>query len=845
MSSWDDFLKQAGSGSIPKGTDPSTSINDIERGRVQSSLGNPVVGPPDIYMDDIAGEEEAKFAKWDREANKWGGDPLSLSHSHSSSTSSWGSQDALLPGSISAAGGISYNLHPSKIQQQLSQRGGGRGREREMERNGQPPHQQRNQSNLPHHPMYGPYGQMYGGIHNGGGDSLSEEEIDKMKKEVGDRLKKYKSKMEKMKKKEQRLSNENERLRLMINEVSREKRDASRGNLLRQTLLKDGSSMVNASHTKDKQRRLELRRELLEGIEELDHDEDEDGLDLYKTDEEEQGCWNRTQRRIVRFLSDSLPLSSEVSFIHGRYGSGIAAYFRFFRFLVANTYFFLVIWGYAFVRQWMKYDGSYTSSQSALPYWTYFSAWKGGDFFYVLALLLCVIFLSIVSFYRWIEDDRAVVMGEILEVDRQPQRFATIGFTSWDFAISSEREVEDHKHTISQSIMAVFEEEEIKRRRDSRTRHEVIVLYIRRGVGMTLNLGFVIASWVAIIYVTINQKNISDYFQENSSGVRFFADYAAPMTTALINAILPEITFLITEFEKWDDQATLLKHQMWRLYFGRQFNLFINLVTYYSIAKESSPIDAIQSSFDESVFVCGEDAAGSGLFNLMIIEFMIQKFVYLSIYYSKEMVSSCCGLHLKHEEFRVSEGMINLLYFQSLVWISLPMYPFGSIVSAFLMYTNFKFEIKILTKYRGKPATSWNARDTSTFFSKFYNMTLLMAFASYYFFFTSSWDCETSGGSFLGPFALTRNNRPWNAVSQKTEDLGIDWLYTLLTNPLIYISIASLAVLKYNFKNNVIFSQHRLLSITKQTCAKEIDALNRIIDRQERVISVHTKIQDV
>ena len=38
------------------------------------------------------------------------------------------------------------------------------------------------------------------------------------------------------------------------------------------------------------------------------------------------------------------------------------------------------------------------------------------------------------------------------------------------------------------------------------------------------------------------------------------------------------------------------------------------------------------------------------------------------------------------------QGTINVLYFQSLLWISLPLYPIGSIIAPLLMYLHFKWQ---------------------------------------------------------------------------------------------------------------------------------------------------------
>lgn len=67
-------------------------------------------------------------------------------------------------------------------------------------------------------------------------------------------------------------------------------------------------------------------------------------------------------------------------------------------------------------------------------------------------------------------------------------------------------------------------------------------------------------------------------------------------------------------------------------------------------------------------------------------------------------------------------------------------------------YIHFKlfilnFQQFILTTFYSKPTTAFSARDTSSFFTKFYNSTVLCVAVLFYYFLTTNYPCA-SGGPF-------------------------------------------------------------------------------------------------
>lgn len=102
--------------------------------------------------------------------------------------------------------------------------------------------------------------------------------------------------------------------------------------------------------------------------------------------------------------------------------------------------------------------------------------------------------------------------------------------------------------------------------------------------------------------------------------------------------------------------------------------------------------------------------------------------------------------------------MVNLLYFQQLALVAFPYFPYSSLFCALFFYINFKFETVrppasfapthtlpshnpvswplqwTLSRFMQKPLKPWSAKDSGSFFIKFYLSSIVVLIASSVFF---------------------------------------------------------------------------------------------------------------
>jgi hypothetical protein len=203
----------------------------------------------------------------------------------------------------------------------------------------------------------------------------------------------------------------------------------------------------------------------------------------------------------------------------------------------------------------------------------------------------------------------------------------------------------------------------------------------------------------------------------------------------------------------------------------------------------------------------------------------------------------------------VSESAIAALYFQSLCWISLPLYPIGSILCPIFLYLNFKFELLTLVRLRGRPTQNWSDKTTNAFFTHFCksrivlsrfphfdrglcsdNLSLLLALAAYYYFIASPWICESPSGTKYGPYTDIESAIPINSLQEYATANSVLVVYSILSNGIVYASIAVGLFVYLRFQKAHFDAVNLQLRQTEELRRKEVVILQAELEKKERLI---------
>jgi len=392
--------------------------------------------------------------------------------------------------------------------------------------------------------------------------------------------------------------------------------------------------------------------------------------------------------------------------------------------------------------------------------------------------------------------------------------------------------------------------------KQNRTKREVNILYARRASGIVLNLCVVVGSWYAIFAIISTQKSVIDTMSL-LIGPTIARSVHPAFAIIAVGLALPMLTFAITKFEQWESKIQTMKHQIWRLYIGRIANLIVSAMPAFVIYKDlfdtnfvystfSDPVDALvgkseagkYSIFEENKYLCFEDVASYYLLKLVISDFLLGKLIKVFVYYCKLL------LKLQHSPYNVAESIIEILYTQGLIWLTLPLFPFLAIIAPILLFINFKFEKRVISKFKGKTDASWKAEETGSFFIIFYNLTLVVGLCVNWYFLQSEWPCYARTGSSdfsinlqakQGAFADTEESKPWEAVNYWLSENNLSYAVDLMSNSLLFMAICAILTLRLALVGNVAQAKTQLLEVKD----RQIDELYKKMWAQKRRLDLH------
>ena len=360
----------------------------------------------------------------------------------------------------------------------------------------------------------------------------------------------------------------------------------------------------------------------------------------------------------------------------------------------------------------VNYNDSFNSWTATFPpllSWTLYSNYNNDSntkILYSISILLTMFLLTFSSFMKLKYQNEKSVTFKILS--RQSNiKFSGLLFNCWNYKTIKKHEVYEQKVNIIEEFNLLLHDRNYELIKKMRTNKEKYILFFRKFMGILLNSFFLFLSWIGIINVTANQTNIASSVANIFFNNALVGDLAISALITIIGLILPNITFMITDFERWDTQMAIIINQIWRLYFGRILNLIIAGLQYYSLKNTGTAIFTFISdsvlglttvSDNSNDIICYENYAVENLIKLIFMDFFLSKIIKLITPFGFKIINKITKLNLPLTPYNVAESIIELLYTQGLILITLPLYPFLGIISPILIYCNFKFEKLVLKK---------------------------------------------------------------------------------------------------------------------------------------------------
>jgi hypothetical protein len=184
--------------------------------------------------------------------------------------------------------------------------------------------------------------------------------------------------------------------------------------------------------------------------------------------------------------------------------------------------------------------------------------------------------------------------------------------------------------------------------------------------------------------------------------------------------------------------------------------------------------------------------------------------------------------NLAKKEFTVSVRVISVIYFQAILWNTVPFVPFITFIGIGLLYFNFKFDKTMIKRFMKVPAKRTSAKDIGVFFTFFYVLTFLLTMVAYYYFFAlvGSHNCGPHPDeSFMSRLRTYMNEQNWTS-----------FLYSTMFNALfLWFFVLAFVVMFFQQKHKAGIVL-RFMHIQKEKFERHVEHMESVIRKQGRDI---------
>ena len=492
---------------------------------------------------------------------------------------------------------------------------------------------------------------------------------------------------------------------------------------------------LNSSYEhEERRRREEDSRAILE--------EEEDDMDDFEV---LGGVSVNTFTELLRawedFLGKTTPFAADIQHIQAQYGAGVAAFFKFCRWILMQ---FLILTVFSLLFLVVHFTTTASRSSTTALSLLNFNVEKYGIFPQVFAFSShtpseAVLYASILWIYsfcivfhtliKWRSEDRESEIAKSTEKEQKSLKFSKAFLAAWDNGAHSKLDANDLQRNLHERAKQMFAEKQILDRLRKRTNLEKFGLFLRRFLGLLLYLCFQALSWAVIIALTAGMMPTVPGMPESFSSV------LVPAVVTLINTITPMFVTLVTQLEAWDRPETKIRMLIFRMYLAKVLNAAIQVLSVHLLADPfafSNILPAttrydVEKRFLPDSYTCRADMAWFSLYQLVIVEFLLGKAVDAGVPLVLMAVAAVLRKPFKRSEYRLEVKMVSALYFQALVFAVLPYGPSLVPIFAFFIYLNFKWARFELNHFLSKPAP-FDVRSVAKFFVELYFLTVVLLY---------------------------------------------------------------------------------------------------------------------
>ena len=386
----------------------------------------------------------------------------------------------------------------------------------------------------------------------------------------------------------------------------------------------------------------------------------------------------------------------------------------------------------------------FISGNSFLPTFMLYSSFHSDEnVLYASMVSIVLLFILIFLCQQLVEEDKQMKTLEAFE-SLSATPFSKNILCAWDSSLTTKVEIDDFKSDLSNRLIQQLEEFNSIGLKKMRDKYENAMIIFRRICGSILHISVTFASFVLIIYFTINSKTIANEIP-TLPGLGSIGSLISPFVLQGINTAMPILLNLITNLEKWDSRETVTHIVLLRIYISSTLNSLILAFTYLLLADPfllaSNP--TLRSQLELPInnnYNCRIDQVADALFSLMILTWFFRLLFIVANPFFDYILSKITGKPWVKAEFQVPEQMVKLLSYIGIIFITFPFAPLSIIFVPIGAFINFKWDKFWVKRLYSKPKRPWKTYRAALVYIFFFLMTfaILGLTISGYFMYTQT-----------------------------------------------------------------------------------------------------------
>eukprot|EP00730_Choanoeca_flexa_P004470 TRINITY_DN11704_c0_g3_i1.p1 TRINITY_DN11704_c0_g3~~TRINITY_DN11704_c0_g3_i1.p1 ORF type:complete len:968 (+),score=261.75 TRINITY_DN11704_c0_g3_i1:156-3059(+) len=431
--------------------------------------------------------------------------------------------------------------------------------------------------------------------------------------------------------------------------------------------------------------------------------------------------WDRVDDTFYAYLGLFVPFNGVLRKVESRFGNVITQYFELVRWVMLHNVLLFLFWlalvvlpqifsGFPLESGAILPEDFFTGSNSFLNTSLYIGSYSNTDVQYETiqwnmpaAYLFTAIGTLVISgllIFRRMNQQQAASTERV-----QDYRFSNAVFASWDFNIT-DRESKENRRVGAQTVLYDLLEDA---RVDTAklTKWGRIALFLQRAFITLFLFGLIAAFSYGLLLLANAYQSSADFWEQ----------LAAPLTASAGSSLLPNAFYFLGAKEKYD-KATSIKLLVLRSY-------LIRIVAIYTIISAAFRNSREKILSDGSISTCWETNVGQELYNLALVNALFTAVSTLcgdlgryvlnensknarALHDCKpgevskitgdvrtatlsEKIQGVCGL----PTFQMGKSVMDLLYNQALVWMSMYFSPLAAAVG--IATSAVLFGIKVLS----------------------------------------------------------------------------------------------------------------------------------------------------